>query len=108
MGPASSLCDGQLCGAIVFGLSAVLYGEITIENGKVQQSKLHIYSVLRIDAMPEIDVYFVSSNESPSGIGKPGVPPIAPAVANALFSLKGQRLRKLPIRLGFRASTARR
>ena len=89
----------QIEGAIIFGLSATLYGEITLANGRVQQSNFHDYSVLRINAMPEIEVHIVKSDEQPTGIGEPGVPPIAPAVANALFRLTGRPVRKLPIRL---------
>jgi isoquinoline 1-oxidoreductase beta subunit len=89
----------QIEGAIIFGLSAALYGEITLENGKVQQSNFHDYPVLRMNAMPEIEVHIVKSDEQPTGIGEPGVPPIAPAVANALFRLTGKRVRKLPIQL---------
>ena len=89
----------QVEGSIIFGLSAALYGEITIEGGVVQQSNFHDYPVLRMDAMPEIDVHIVASAELPSGVGEPGVPPIAPAVANAIFSATGKRVRQLPIRL---------
>jgi isoquinoline 1-oxidoreductase beta subunit len=89
----------QIEGSIIFGLSAALYGEITIENGRVQQSNFDDYPVLRMDEVPEIAVHIVDSGEAPKGIGEPGVPPIAPAVTNALFSLTGKRVRKLPIRL---------
>lgn len=91
--------EAQMQGAIVFGLSAALYGEITIEEGKVQQSNFHDYRVLRMDEVPEINVHIVKSDEAPSGIGEPGVPPVAPALTNAIFSATGRRVRKLPIRL---------
>lgn len=89
----------QIEGSIVFGLGAALYGEITFEEGKVQQSNFHDFLVLRMNAMPEIEVHIVQSSEYPGGIGEPGVPPIAPAVANALFALTGERIRKLPIKV---------
>ena len=85
--------------AIIFGLTAALHGELTLENGRVQQSNFHDYPVLRMDETPEIEVHIVKSSEPPTGAGEPGVPPIAPAVANALFALTGKRIRKLPIRL---------
>ncbi len=91
--------EAQVEGSIVFGLTAALYGEITIEKGQVQQSNFHDYEMVRIDETPRIEVYIVPSGENPTGIGEPGVPPVAPAIANALFSLTGKRIRKLPIRL---------
>lgn len=89
----------QVESAIVYGLTAALHGELTLENGRVQQSNFHDYPVLRMEEMPEIDVHIVESAEPPTGVGEPGVPPIAPAVANALFALTGKRVRRLPIRL---------
>jgi isoquinoline 1-oxidoreductase beta subunit len=89
----------QMEGGIVFGLTAALKAAITIENGRVQQSNFHDYPLLRIDEMPVVEVHIVPSQERPSGIGEMGVPPIAPAVANALFAATGQRIRQLPIRL---------
>lgn len=89
----------QMESAIIFGLSAALYGEITFKNGAVEQSNFHDYQVVRMHETPEIFVEIVKSTEPPEGIGEPGTPPIAPAVANALFALKGQRLRSLPLRL---------
>jgi isoquinoline 1-oxidoreductase beta subunit len=91
-----STVEAQVESGIVFGLSAALYGAITLKNGRVEQSNFHDYPVLRIDAMPVVDVHIVPSSEAPSGIGEPGVPPIAPAVANALFAATGKRLRQLP------------
>jgi len=90
--------EGQLSGSVVAGLTAALYGEITIEKGRVRQSNFHDYRMLRIDEMPEVDVHVVPSREEPGGVGEPGVPPVAPAVANALFALTGKRIRRLPIR----------
>jgi isoquinoline 1-oxidoreductase beta subunit len=85
--------------AVIFGLSAALYGEVTIKDGKVVQSNFHDYPVLRINEAPQIEVVIIPSAEPPEGIGEPGVPPIAPAVANAVFKLTGQRLRSLPLKL---------
>lgn len=89
----------QVESAIVFGLTAALYGELTLDQGRVQQSNFHDYPMLRMDEMPEIEVHVVESTEPPTGVGEPGVPPIAPAVTNALFALTGKRIRSLPIRL---------
>jgi isoquinoline 1-oxidoreductase subunit beta len=87
----------QMEGGIVFGLSAALYGQITLKQGRVQQSNFHDYPVLRIDAMPTVDVHIVPSTEAPSGIGEPGTPLMAAAVCNALFALTGRRIRSLPL-----------
>ncbi|MCA0375714.1 MAG: molybdopterin-dependent oxidoreductase [Gemmatimonadetes bacterium] len=88
----------QIEGAIVFGLSAALSGEITIAGGAVRQGNFDTYPVLRMDACPAIEVHVMPSAEVPSGVGEAGVPPVAPAVANALFALTGERLRTLPLR----------
>jgi isoquinoline 1-oxidoreductase subunit beta len=89
----------QMEGGIVFGLTAALKDEITLENGRVQQRNFHDYPMLRINESPEIEVYIVPSTENPTGVGEPGVPPVAPAVANAVFAATGKRVRRLPIRL---------
>jgi isoquinoline 1-oxidoreductase subunit beta len=89
----------QLEGSIVYGLSAVLYGEITLKAGRVQQSNFNDYPVVRMPESPTIDLHLVDSSEKPGGIGEPGTALIGPAVANAVFSATGQRLRKLPLRL---------
>ncbi len=89
----------QMESGIAFGLTAAFYGEITIENGKVQQSNLHDYPLLRFDEMPEVEVDVLSSGKAPGGIGEVGVPCIAPAVLNALAVLIGKRIRSLPLRL---------
>lgn len=91
--------QAQLEGAVGFALSAALYGEITLADGRVQQSNFHDYRLLRIGEMPAVEVHVVPSEEPPTGVGEPGVPPLAPAVCNALFRLTGQRVRRLPIRL---------
>ena len=87
----------QVEGAIGFGLAAALYGAITIANGAVEQKNFDGFRVLRMNEMPTVEVHLVDSDEAPSGLGEPGVPPIAPAVANALFVLNGKRIRKLPM-----------
>jgi isoquinoline 1-oxidoreductase beta subunit len=87
----------QMESGIVFGLSAAFYGEITFRNGRVYQSNFDDYEVLRIDAMPEVEVHIVPSEEPPGGVGEPGVPPIAPAVANGVLALTGTPLRRLPL-----------
>jgi isoquinoline 1-oxidoreductase subunit beta len=89
--------EAQAQGGILDGLSAALYGEITVEQGRVRQTNFHQYRLLRFDEAPKIEVYFVQSSASPSGLGEPPVPPVAPAVANAVFALTGQRLRRLPL-----------
>jgi isoquinoline 1-oxidoreductase beta subunit len=83
---------------VVFGLSAALYGQITLKNGRVEQSNFHDYRVLRMDQMPQLDVSFVVSNEEPGGVGELTVPCVGPAVVNAIFAATGKRLRALPIR----------
>ncbi|HEV8382976.1 MAG TPA: xanthine dehydrogenase family protein molybdopterin-binding subunit [Gemmatimonadales bacterium] len=89
--------EAQMQGGVVFGLSAALYGEITIENGRVKQGNFTDYPVLRIPEMPVVEVYTVPSTDSLGGIGEPSVPPTAPAVCNAIFAATGKRIRRLPI-----------
>ena len=89
----------QMESAVVFGLSAALAGEITIQDGRVQQSNFGDYPVLRMDRTPVVETIIVPSAEPPEGVGEPGVPPLAPAVAAAVFALTGKRLRSLPLRL---------
>jgi isoquinoline 1-oxidoreductase beta subunit len=88
----------QMEGGIIFGLTAALKTEITLKNGRVEQSNFHDYEMLRISESPKIEVHIVSSGESPTGVGEPGVPPVAPALANAIFAATGKRVRRLPIR----------
>jgi isoquinoline 1-oxidoreductase beta subunit len=88
----------QMESGIVFGLSAVLHGEITFRNGRVEQSNFNDYPLLRMNEMPVVEVYIVPSGEKSGGVGEPGVPPIAPAVCNAIFAVTGKRIRFLPIR----------
>jgi isoquinoline 1-oxidoreductase subunit beta len=91
--------EAQMESAIAFGLSAALVSQLTFKAGKVQQSNYHDYKVLRLSAMPKVEVHIVPSSEKPSGVGEPATPPVAPAVANAVFALTGQRLRELPLQL---------
>jgi len=87
----------QMEGGIVFGLSAALYGTITLKDGHIEQSNFHNYPLLRMNGMPTVEVFIVPSQEPLGGVGEPGVPPIAPAVANAIFAITGKRIRTLPI-----------
>jgi len=89
----------QMESGIIFGLTAALFGEINIDGGKVKQSNFHDYQMLKMTDSPGIDVHIIPSGNDPSGIGEPGTPVIAPAVANAVFAATGQRMRSLPIRL---------
>ncbi len=89
----------QMEGGIGFGLSAALYGRITLKDGVVEQSNFHDYPLLRIGEMPAVEVHIVPSTSKPSGVGEPAVPVIAPAVANALAAATGKRLRTLPLSL---------
>ncbi|HBL27742.1 MAG TPA: twin-arginine translocation pathway signal protein [Acidobacteria bacterium] len=91
--------EAQMQSGIVYGLSAALYGEITFRDGRVEQSNFHDYQVLRLPEMPKIEVHIAQSKDKMGGAGEPGTPPIAPAVANALFAATGKRLRSLPLRL---------
>ncbi len=94
-----NLIQQQMESGIVFGLSAALYGRIDIENGRVKQSNFHDVPMLAIGACPAIETAVMASTEPPEGVGEPGTPPIAPAVANAIFALTGQRLRSLPLQV---------
>ena len=93
-----AIVEQQIRSAVVYGLTAALKGNITIDQGRVQQGNFNNYDMLRIDEAPAVEVYIVPSNEKPGGIGEAGVPPIAPAVCNAIFAATGKRIRKLPIR----------
>jgi isoquinoline 1-oxidoreductase beta subunit len=89
----------QMESAINFGLAATLKSAITYDRGRVQQSNFHDYEVLRMsDAPPDVEVHIVPNSGPPGGCGEPGVPPIAPAVANAIYAATGKRVRRLPIR----------
>jgi CO/xanthine dehydrogenase Mo-binding subunit len=91
------LVEAQLQGAVIFALQALRYGTITLKNGRVQQSNFHDYKMLRMDEVPQISVHIVRSDDPPKGVGEPGVPPLAPAVINAIYAATGKRIRKIPI-----------
>ncbi len=88
----------QLEGGAVFGLTAALFGEITFENGRVKQRNFHDYPMLRMHQSPSVEAHIVPSTDKMGGVGEPGVPTAAPALANALFAVTGKRFRRLPIR----------
>jgi isoquinoline 1-oxidoreductase beta subunit len=88
--------EAQVQGAMVYGLSAAIMGEITFDGGHVQQTNFHDYDALRINQCPPIAVRVLESGGTIRGIGEPGTPPAAPALGNAIFALTGQRLRELP------------
>ncbi len=90
--------EAQLQSGIIFGITAALYGEITLRNGRVEQTNFDTYQMLRIDAAPVIEVEIVKSGEAPGGLGEPGTSALAPAVLNAIYAATGVRLRKLPIK----------
>jgi isoquinoline 1-oxidoreductase beta subunit len=86
----------QMEGGIGFGLGAALHGAITIKDGHVEQDNFNSYRVLRMNEMPKVEVYIVPSTEAPTGVGEPGVAPVGPAVANAIFAATGKRIHVLP------------
>jgi isoquinoline 1-oxidoreductase beta subunit len=96
----------QVEGGIVFGLSAALYGQITIDKGRVTQGNFHDYPLVKLADAPHVTVAFIRSGAPLGGLGEPGVPPVAPAVANAIFAATGQRLRQLPLQGALRAASA--
>jgi isoquinoline 1-oxidoreductase beta subunit len=89
--------EAQIQGAVIFGISAALFGRITLKDGRVEQTNFHTYQVLRMNEAPVIEVHIVKSTEPPGGMGEAGTSAIAPAVTNALFAATGKRLRKLPV-----------
>jgi isoquinoline 1-oxidoreductase beta subunit len=97
----------QMESGIAFGLGAALHSRLSFREGRVEQSNFHDYPVLRLGEMPKVEVHIVPSTEKSGGVGETGVPPIAPAVANAVFALTGQRLRELPLQLSADAASAR-
>ncbi len=89
----------QIESGIIFGMSAALYGDIGVVDGRVTQSNFHDYQVVRMSEAPEIEVLIVDTDNPPTGVGEVGVPPIAAAIGNAIFAATGQRLRSLPFKL---------
>ena len=93
----SDTCVAQMEGAVIFALSLAQKGKITMKNGQVEQDNFHTYELMRMNETPNIEVALIDSEEEPAGVGEPGVPPIAPALSNAIFAASGIRHRKLPI-----------
>jgi len=89
----------QIEGGVIYGLTATLYGGLNLERGAIKESNFHDYPMLRMNESPEIEVVIIDSGTKPTGVGEPGLPPIAPAVANAVYKATGQRLRSLPLQL---------
>jgi isoquinoline 1-oxidoreductase subunit beta len=87
----------QLQGGLIFGLTAALWGEVTVKNGRVEQSNYHNYRVLRINEVPKIEVHLIASGEAPGGIGETGATAAPPSVGNAIYAATGVRLRRMPI-----------
>jgi isoquinoline 1-oxidoreductase beta subunit len=98
------IVKAQIEGGVIFGIGGALYGEVTLKNGRVEQSNFHNVRVLRINESPAIEVHLVPSSEPPGGIGEPGTAATAPALANALFAATGKRIRKLPLKNQLRSS----
>jgi isoquinoline 1-oxidoreductase subunit beta len=88
--------QAQIQSGIIFGTTAALYGEITLKNGRVEQSNFDTYQMIRINEAPAIEVHFVKSAEPPGGMGETGTSAIVPAIANAIYAATGKRLRKMP------------
>jgi len=84
-------------GGIIYGLTAAMYGEITLDEGRVLQSNFPDYPMLHIHQSPEIEVHIMENEELPGGVGEPGTPPVFPALANAYYNLTGKRLRSMPL-----------
>lgn len=89
--------SAQIEGGAIFGLTAVLYSEITVESGRVQQSNFTDYRMLRINEAPQIEVIIVDSTEAPGGMGEPGTAVTGPALLNAIYAATGKRIRRLPV-----------
>jgi len=87
----------QIEGGIIFGITAVLYGQITLKNGRVEQSNFDNYRMLRMNEAPLVEVHIIKSTEAPGGMGEPGTAAVFPAVTNAIFAATGKRIRKLPV-----------
>ena len=89
----------QIEGGVIYGLTATLYGELNLERGAIKEGNFHDYLMLRLNESPDIEVVIIDSGTRPTGVGKPGLTPIAPAVANAVYKATGQSLRSLPLQL---------
>ena len=86
-------------GAVMFGLTAALYGDLELAQGAFKQSNFHDYPILKMSEAPQVEVIIIDSGTAPTGVGEPGLPPIAPAVASAVYQATGQRLRSLPLKI---------
>ena len=91
------LVEAQMQGGFIFGLTAAAFGEITVEQGKVTQGNFDEYEMLKLASAPKVEVHILPSDDLPGGVGEPGTPPAAPALANAIFAATGERVRTLPI-----------
>ena len=91
------IVKAQMEGGVGFGLSAFVYGDLNLDQGVVRERNFDTYRVLRIDEMPKVEVHIVDSRERPTGVGEPGVPPVAPAIANAYLAATGKVFRRLPV-----------
>jgi len=91
------IIESQMQSGIVYGLTAALYGEITLKEGKIVQTNFPNYQMVMMSTMPHVEVQIIESDEHPGGVGEPGTPPIAPALTNAIFAASGERIRKLPL-----------
>jgi isoquinoline 1-oxidoreductase beta subunit len=94
------IVSAQIESGVVYGISGALWGEVTVKNGRVEQSNFHNYRVLRMNETPPIEVHLVRNSEAPGGIGEPGTAVTAPALGNAIYAATGKRLRKLPLQSG--------
>jgi isoquinoline 1-oxidoreductase beta subunit len=94
----------QIDGGVIFGIGGALYGQVTLKNGRVEQSNFHDVRVLRINETPAIEVHLVRNGEPPGGIGEAGTAVTAPALANAVFAATGKRIRKLPLERQLRST----
>jgi isoquinoline 1-oxidoreductase beta subunit len=92
--------QAQIQSGIIFGTTAALYGEITLKDGRVEQSNFDTYQMVRIDEAPAIEVHIVKNQEAPGGMGETGTSAVVPAIANAIFAATGKRLRKMPVDSG--------
>jgi len=98
------IVKAQIEGGVIFGIGGALWGEVTLKNGRVEQSNFHNVRVLRINETPAIEVHLVRNSEAPGGIGEPGTAVTAPALANAVFAATGRRIRKLPLERQLRSA----
>jgi isoquinoline 1-oxidoreductase beta subunit len=91
------IIESQMQSGIVYGLTAALYGEISVKEGKIVQSNFPNYRMVMMNTMPHVEVQIMESDEDPGGVGEPATPPIAPALTNAIFAASGNRIRSLPL-----------